>query len=107
MGENDEVDRVDNGQYGFAGGNRFRDNYIDHWGRDSHNRRKIETKKRRKPNRFILNYLKNWDRAPLIIMDDKVNENEEYAMKEYIQHYVSPLKQKPFQYNLNKNAYVP
>ena len=35
--ENDEVDRVDNGQYGFAGGNRFRDNYIDHWGRDSQN----------------------------------------------------------------------
>ena len=42
----------------------------------------------------------NWSHAPLVIMDDEVEENEEYAMKEYIRHYTSPMVSKPLKYDL-------
>ena len=62
---------------------------------------KAEANKRRRNNhQFLQNYVLNWSHAPLVIMDEEVEENEEYAMKEYIRHYTSPMVSKPLKYDL-------
>jgi len=95
---------------------RFIDNYQEYWVRPRSmnkvemawdKKRKKATRKKRRKNNLKIKYVKNWDRAPVFIMDDDVFEQENSVMDEYIKHFISPLQPvpKPLKYDL-KNLNV-